>query len=98
MQEMTASTWKRTGSSMIWHPTLLADLGIPDRAPKALEGLRVILGVRPQVAMQKIYVIWLSSVYADVRRGVPCVCVGVCQRHECQAVESLPGASGPTFR
>jgi hypothetical protein len=26
MQEMTASTWKRTGSSMIWHPALLADL------------------------------------------------------------------------
>lgn len=26
MQEMTASTWKRTGSSIIWHPSLLADL------------------------------------------------------------------------
>ena len=26
MQEMTASTWKRTGSSIIWHPALLADL------------------------------------------------------------------------
>ncbi len=26
MQEMTASTWKRTGSSIVWHPTLLADL------------------------------------------------------------------------
>lgn len=26
MQEMTASAWKRSGSSMIWHPTLLADL------------------------------------------------------------------------
>jgi hypothetical protein len=26
MQEMTSSTWKRTGSSMIWHPDLLADL------------------------------------------------------------------------
>jgi|SRR6185312_3575505 len=26
MQEMTASTWKRTGSSMIWHPLLLAEL------------------------------------------------------------------------
>jgi len=26
MQEMTASAWKRTGSSIIWHPDLLADL------------------------------------------------------------------------
>jgi len=26
MQEMTASTWKRQGSSLIWHPALLADL------------------------------------------------------------------------
>jgi hypothetical protein len=26
MQEMTSSTWKRSGSSIIWHPALLADL------------------------------------------------------------------------
>lgn len=26
MQEYTSSGWKRTGSSMIWHPTLLEDL------------------------------------------------------------------------
>ena len=26
MQEMTSSTWKRSGSSMVWHPALLADL------------------------------------------------------------------------
>ncbi len=40
MQEMTASTWKRTGSSMIWHPDLLADL-IRDVEPTSL---RVVLG------------------------------------------------------
>ncbi len=26
MQEMTASTWKRTGSGIVWHPALLGDL------------------------------------------------------------------------
>lgn len=26
MQEMTSSMWKRQGSSIIWHPTLLAEL------------------------------------------------------------------------
>lgn len=38
MQEMTASTWKRTGSSMIWHPTLLADL-VRDIEPISLRTL-----------------------------------------------------------
>ena len=40
MQEMTASTWKRTGSSIVWHPELLADL-IRDIEPTPL---RVLLG------------------------------------------------------
>src|SRR5579862_1223485 len=40
MQEMTSSTWKRTGSSIIWHPDLLADL-IRDIEPTPL---RVVLG------------------------------------------------------
>ena len=26
MQEMTSSAWKRQGSSLVWHPDLLADL------------------------------------------------------------------------
>ncbi len=26
MQEMTSSTWKRSGSSIVWHPALLGDL------------------------------------------------------------------------
>ena len=38
MQEMTASTWKRTGSSMIWHPTLLADR-VRDIEPVSLRTL-----------------------------------------------------------
>jgi hypothetical protein len=40
MQEMTASGWKRTGSSMVWHPDLLADL-IQNVEPVPL---RVLLG------------------------------------------------------
>ena len=40
MQEMTASTWKRTGSSIVWHPDLLADL-IRDIEPTSL---RTLLG------------------------------------------------------
>lgn len=40
MREMTASTWKRTGSSIVWHPDLLADL-IRDVEPTPL---RVLLG------------------------------------------------------
>ena len=40
MQEMTSSTWKRTGSSIIWHPELLADL-VADIEPTPL---RVVLG------------------------------------------------------
>lgn len=40
MQEMTSSTWKRTGSSMIWHPALLADL-VRDVEPTPL---RTLLG------------------------------------------------------
>lgn len=38
MQEMTASTWKRTGSSIIWHPDLLADL-VRDIEPTPLRTL-----------------------------------------------------------
>ena len=38
MQEMTASTWKRTGSSIIWHPDLLAGL-IRDIEPTPLRTL-----------------------------------------------------------
>lgn len=38
MNEMTASTWKRQGSSMIWHPELLADL-IRDVEPTPLRTL-----------------------------------------------------------
>ena len=38
MQEMTASTWKRTGSSIIWHPDLLADL-VRDIEPTPLRSL-----------------------------------------------------------
>ena len=40
MQEMTASTWKRTGSSIVWHPDLLGDL-IRDVEPTSL---RTLLG------------------------------------------------------
>ena len=40
MMEMTASTWRRTGSSIVWHPDLLADL-IGDIEPTPL---RVLLG------------------------------------------------------
>jgi hypothetical protein len=40
MREMTASTWRRTGSSIVWHPDLLADL-IRDVEPTPL---RVLLG------------------------------------------------------
>ena len=38
MQEMTASTWKRTGSSIVWHPDLLADL-VRDIEPTPLREL-----------------------------------------------------------
>ena len=38
MQEMTASTWKRTGSSIIWHPELLGDL-VRDIEPTPLRTL-----------------------------------------------------------
>src|SRR5688500_8034795 len=38
MHEMTASTWKRGGSSMIWHPTLLAEL-VRDIEPVSLRTL-----------------------------------------------------------
>lgn len=38
MQEMTSSTWKRTGSSIIWHPALLADL-VRDIEPTPLRTL-----------------------------------------------------------
>jgi len=38
MQEMTSSTWKRTGSSIIWHPDLLADL-VRDTEPTPLRTL-----------------------------------------------------------
>ncbi len=38
MQEMTASTWKRMGSSIIWHPDLLADL-VRDIEPTPLRTL-----------------------------------------------------------
>lgn len=40
MQEMTASTWKRTGSSIVWHPDLLVDV-VRDVEPTSL---RVLLG------------------------------------------------------
>lgn len=40
MEEMTASTWKRSGSSLVWHPELLADL-IRDVPPTPL---RTVLG------------------------------------------------------
>jgi len=40
MQEMTASGWKRSGSSMVWHPDLLGDL-VRDIEPVPL---RVLLG------------------------------------------------------
>jgi hypothetical protein len=40
MREMTASTWRRTGSSIVWHPDLLADL-VKDIEPTPL---RVLLG------------------------------------------------------
>jgi hypothetical protein len=38
MQEMTSSTWKRQGSSFIWHPTLLAEL-VRDLEPIPLRTL-----------------------------------------------------------
>ncbi len=38
MQEMTASTWKHVGSSIIWHPDLLADL-VRDNEPTPLRML-----------------------------------------------------------
>lgn len=38
MQEMTASGWKRQGSSFVWHPTLLKDL-IPSTEPTSLRTL-----------------------------------------------------------
>ena len=40
MREMTASIWRRTGSSIVWHPDLLAAL-IGDIEPTPL---RVVLG------------------------------------------------------
>ncbi len=38
MQEMTSTAWKRKGSSIVWHPTLLADL-IPNIEPTPLRVL-----------------------------------------------------------
>jgi hypothetical protein len=40
MQEMTASGWKRSGSSMVWHPELLADL-VRDIEPISV---RILMG------------------------------------------------------
>ena len=38
MQEMTSSTWRRQGSSLVWHPALLADL-VRDVEPTPLRTL-----------------------------------------------------------